>query len=416
MEKYYLPLSFLNDNRITPTKTGKTTIGDTWSYVQRELIDFGIPKKNLPSKEWFIKYILDRDFMFGITADELLDVFKKDIPFMPFNMKKFLDCRFWKIAPQILRHYGYTEEQMFTMFSSKRKVNQTSDGQMFESGDNKYSVMSEVRDSQVAPLILDKWIRNKQVYRPEATFSKYLLKTDSLSIVPYYLEHLPYSTFYLDLTEASKEIDFGDIHGTFVNITKGFNDTYALTLYIISNQKLMFSYYLNMNEVSMKKISMEMFEESVTLDTIPRSKVLTNVESTDVPAQKIMLMVLQMICYLNVKKPDIKPADEMRKTYHPRKSGNIKNTYSEVMINEVGVTIGSTISSAETKKTSDTTSEATGTHRSPSPHMRKAHWHHFWCGSEKDDTKHLELRWIEPVFVGSQNASNAQNVTIHPVE
>lgn len=36
----------------------------------------------------------------------------------------------------------------------------------------------------------------------------------------------------------------------------------------------------------------------------------------------------------------------------------------------------------------------------PKAHIRRAHWHHYWVGSERRGDRHLELRWIPPVQVG----------------
>ena len=38
------------------------------------------------------------------------------------------------------------------------------------------------------------------------------------------------------------------------------------------------------------------------------------------------------------------------------------------------------------------------------PHMRKAHWHHFWTGSKEDpDNRQLVVRWVPPTFVKPRN-------------
>ena len=34
------------------------------------------------------------------------------------------------------------------------------------------------------------------------------------------------------------------------------------------------------------------------------------------------------------------------------------------------------------------------------PHIRRAHWHHFWTDKRGNDERKLVLRWIHPVFVG----------------
>jgi hypothetical protein len=45
----------------------------------------------------------------------------------------------------------------------------------------------------------------------------------------------------------------------------------------------------------------------------------------------------------------------------------------------------------------------------PSPHMRRAHWHHYWTGPGREK---LEVRWIEPVFVGG---SESRSTVVHRV-
>lgn len=39
-----------------------------------------------------------------------------------------------------------------------------------------------------------------------------------------------------------------------------------------------------------------------------------------------------------------------------------------------------------------------GSHSRPRPHVRRAHWHHFWTGS-KAGNRNLVLRWVHPVLV-----------------
>ena len=34
------------------------------------------------------------------------------------------------------------------------------------------------------------------------------------------------------------------------------------------------------------------------------------------------------------------------------------------------------------------------------PHVRRAHWHHFWTGKRESNERKLVLRWVHPVFVG----------------
>ncbi|MFL5303058.1 MAG: hypothetical protein ACJ79R_22230, partial [Anaeromyxobacteraceae bacterium] len=55
-----------------------------------------------------------------------------------------------------------------------------------------------------------------------------------------------------------------------------------------------------------------------------------------------------------------------------------------------------------------------GTHASPRPHIRRAHWHHFWTGPRAGE-REIALRWLPPIPV---NVDDEHGIvpTIHPTE
>ncbi len=51
-----------------------------------------------------------------------------------------------------------------------------------------------------------------------------------------------------------------------------------------------------------------------------------------------------------------------------------------------------------------------GSHAAPRPHIRRAHWHHFWTGPKSGDRK-LVLRWLHPILVaGDDIAATVRSV------
>lgn len=48
----------------------------------------------------------------------------------------------------------------------------------------------------------------------------------------------------------------------------------------------------------------------------------------------------------------------------------------------------------------DALPSATGSKKTP--HVRRAHWHHFWIGSEKAGNRKLVIRWLPPIAIGSR--------------
>jgi len=45
--------------------------------------------------------------------------------------------------------------------------------------------------------------------------------------------------------------------------------------------------------------------------------------------------------------------------------------------------------------------ERGGHHATPRPHLRRAHWHHYWVGPHAGPGRRLVLRWVHPVLVGA---------------
>lgn len=78
----------------------------------------------------------------------------------------------------------------------------------------------------------------------------------------------------------------------------------------------------------------------------------------------------------------------------------------------VGVRMGAAIRRAKTMTTAD---DRGGTHASPRPHVRRAHWHTFWTGPREDPQKRKPiLKWLSPILVGGD--SKDMPVTIRRVK
>lgn len=65
---------------------------------------------------------------------------------------------------------------------------------------------------------------------------------------------------------------------------------------------------------------------------------------------------------------------------------------------ETGYRIGAMLRAARAHPPEQT---GIGTHATPLPHIRRAHWHSFWTGSRADpDARKLVLKWLPPIPVG----------------
>jgi len=57
-----------------------------------------------------------------------------------------------------------------------------------------------------------------------------------------------------------------------------------------------------------------------------------------------------------------------------------------------------------------------GTHASPRPHVRRAHWHTFWVGPRSvPEQRKAVLRWLSPMLVGARSVEDLVP-TVRPVE
>ena len=90
---------------------------------------------------------------------------------------------------------------------------------------------------------------------------------------------------------------------------------------------------------------------------------------------------------------------EQEVVYRP--SGNAKraNRTSQSTIHEVGTRVGRRLSQARVRYVGGKGPKGEGAKR---PHVRAAHWHHYWVGPRADASKRrLVVRWLEPIFVGA---------------
>lgn len=134
--------------------------------------------------------------------------------------------------------------------------------------------------------------------------------------------------------------------------------------------------------------------------------------------------IIQLILYLCAENKDVK-----KKSPQSAKAKKSGVDYSAPKTWDVGFRIGNAIrkydkaqaeSENEDKNENNTENEddpmiknvATRSHRRP--HTRRGHYHHFWTGSEKDDSRKIILRWVAPTFI---NGSAKDIVTtVHKVK
>ena len=276
------------------------------------------------------------------------------------------------------------------------------------------SIVAETRDNFMFPLILDKWSKCKQVYKPDNDFAHCLIQTKNLSISRSMIEHIPTNLFYIDTSDC--EI-FGDIDGIFTYVHKRDTDV-IFNIYILAKNEY-FSFYIGgfINELGMVDINFDKlanFEHDYNAIVVEDGKLVHKavIENNRMDRKTASLFAIQMVAYLSVEQPQITESDLTKNTYIKKSPyAKVRNKWSEVKIEDVGIKYGADFRKT-IKEYNNTTiiKKDSNKRNSPIPHFRSAHWHKYWVGKGR---KELRVKWIEPIFVGN---GKSNNVIIHKVK
>lgn len=109
---------------------------------------------------------------------------------------------------------------------------------------------------------------------------------------------------------------------------------------------------------------------------------------------------VSMALYLCSEEPDV-DAIVTSKSRHDERRGTrgplIANAITPV---NVGFRVGAALRAANAH---DASRGSEGTGRSHVPHVRRAHWHTYWVGSEAMGTRTRKLKWLMPILVNAES-------------
>lgn len=123
---------------------------------------------------------------------------------------------------------------------------------------------------------------------------------------------------------------------------------------------------------------------------------------------------INVLLYLCAETPDYASKPRQAKPKPMQHGFSPERPPRKVAVTPVGERVGAAIRRNYTGGTTTQVVPPGRAHASPVPHIRRAHWHHFWKGARASDTRELVLHWIPPTFVGGDE-ENAQT-TIHKVK
>lgn len=239
-----------------------------------------------------------------------------------------------------------------------------------------------------------KWLQyGMQVYDFDADFTNSIIGESWAKMLPDVIEYAPHASFYLKLPHndtsegtvvcvvGEKNIDFGSLEEL---ERKEYLSTRSGKITLVRHpdmggDKWAFAY------VETPKGNLWVLRYAIP------SRIGYMYDETPLGEYPIELM-LNALAYLCTVNADINkfytPPTLAR--FNPKKD----KKRSKTTVYRVGYNIGSQLREYERYVKEDAEYQG-GTVR---PHMRRAHWHHYWVGPK--DNKRLELRWLNSTKVG----------------
>ena len=271
---------------------------------------------------------------------------------------------------------------------------------------------------------VNKWSKNKQVFKFDNEFLQELIKTEGLHVTVDMLDFLPCKTMYLDFSDCSFMQEVYGTSGIFIDVdtVNAENAWQVHTFSMVEGMKFRSRIITLDNlehDLSMKH---ELLQLSLALVTLEHGE---EVAKERKQYAQFSIIILQMLSYLASVEPDVRESETTKHTYRPRQpKAPVKNKYSEIQKHEVGVRFGTAFRKYTIRRTAEQ-SEHKGSGSAKRPHYRNAHWSWYWYNKldDKGETvynvygvpeKVKRHKWVEGVYVNEKYGET--DVIIHKVK
>ena len=232
-------------------------------------------------------------------------------------------------------------------------------------------------------LITKEWIHSKQVYSFSREFLDILCDMDDYELNPDLFNFLPFSSFYIEIPEDNR------FHGVLIR----YSQEEKMIYYCICHKKL-FGLYGGCNAFALDLKQFNRFSDFARInnDVANDRKKREIYEST----KGLLCMVFQICMYLCSENADIDENEEQKRIYKP--SIKVKNRYSEIRKWDVGFRVMREHNKTKSDAEKEWQCKYSGLRQRPRMHWRKAHWHTYWCGKERNIRR---VKFIAPILVNS---------------
>ena len=250
------------------------------------------------------------------------------------------------------------------------------------------------------------WRHSKQIFAFDKTLENELIRnTDPADEIPTdVLMRLPYPSIYIQV--SSTQIFGTVLDGFFVALSEDEEGPELVFLALGIGDKPGFSFQLYIRN------GMTISESFRLLALKTRAR--ENTAEYENAARTLLPLVL----YLCADESDIRyhgkaggegagdPPDKM-------KGAPIRDRFGEIRTWDVGYRIGPAIRKYR-ESGNDAEPGSAGSHSRKRPHIRRAHWHHYWRGPREGE-RQLIVRWLSPMYINASEKKSDIPAVIHPV-
>lgn len=249
------------------------------------------------------------------------------------------------------------------------------------------------------------WRQSKQIYSFDPELARILIEQDLEGALPVEtLMNLPYKNVFIET-----DLILG---------TKGFFVYFDRNEYTEDDLELRFCFVEDLKNnaiIPLHLVKGKTLEECLEITSEETLHMKAPSDARTILLQELS-GAIQLILYLCAENKDVvekKRLEFNKKKPAAKKKKKNKQTPKKPKIQEwkVGSVITKNFKRPDYAPVES--HSGTGQGSSKSPHMRKAHWHHFWKGT--GDTKRLVVKWIAPMFINKGDSKEVA-MTINKVK
>lgn len=274
------------------------------------------------------------------------------------------------------------------------------------------------------------WRQYKEIYSFDEELT--LLLTEQVKedmTIPVEALKLPYPCIYIQLSS-----DFGFFTWYECEPHSKAKPSKELRFLLVKKDKICNDYYMlhteqggtildgvnaTMKEARKNAKSIETYNNLKLTDFTKKELNEALIEDTSAAQATIISRLLQIVLYICADNCDREENAEQREIRKDRDTtkpiASPKDRLAEVQQWDVGVRIGNAIRRNNSSDADTQSGSGTSGGGKKRPHSRRGHWHHYWIGSTKDDSRKLVLKWTAPMFINADDDDELPT-TIHPVK